>query len=84
MAKAYEAADRARAEIKEAADSKEGLFDLPTNDAAGDSAIVKAGPRWYSESSPFVSADQQERHGLREDCHGRGSYGGFPYAGGGC
>ena len=59
--------DAALAEIKEAADSEQGLFDLPTNDVVGDSAIGHAGPLAYTEASPYVSADRQEREGRLED-----------------
>lgn len=63
-------------EIKEAADSKDGLFELPTSDDVGDSAVTHAGPLSYTEASPFVGADQQERQGRREDERGCGTYGG--------
>lgn len=68
--------DSALLEIKEAADSKDGLFELPTVDSIGDSAVAKAGPLYYSEASPYVSADRQEREGFFEDCRGVGTYGG--------
>lgn len=73
-----DASTEALAEMTEAANSNVGLFDLPTNDALGDSAIEHGGPRYYTETSPFVSADIQERHGVREDCRGFGAYGGEP------
>jgi hypothetical protein len=61
-------ADRAMAEVKEAADSKEGLFDLPLRqDAAGSSGIVNGGPLGYSEASPYIWADLQAIAGRRED-----------------
>jgi hypothetical protein len=68
--------DASRDELKEAADAKEGLFELPTNDQAGDSAVNHEGPLFYSEASPYVSADRQEREGVREDIRGTGTHGG--------
>lgn len=71
------ARDRALAEVKEAADSKEGLFDLPASEDA-DSAITTGGPLFYSEASPFVSADRQECEGVLEDGQYHGFYGDCP------
>lgn len=49
-----EAATRADAEIKEAADSKEGLFDLPLReDTTGTSGVSVGGPLGYTEISPW-------------------------------
>lgn len=59
--------DDALAEIKEAADAKDGLFDLPTNDAAGDSAVTQGGPMFYSEQSPYVWMSQQRGIARGED-----------------
>ena len=67
--------DAALSEIKEAADAKDGLFDLPTNDAAGDSAVTQGGPLFYSESSPYVWMSQQRRTARGEDCAGVGTSG---------
>lgn|SRR5678815_212090 len=56
----YKAAERAEAELKEAADSKDGLFDLPVrDDAQGQSGVKFGGPLGYSEQSPYVWADRQ-------------------------
>jgi hypothetical protein len=60
------AAKDAREEVKEAADSKDGLFDLPLR-AGGDSAVTKGGPLGYSETSPYVWATHQSRTGREED-----------------
>lgn len=60
------------AELKEAADSKDGLFDLPVSEDA-DSAITTAGPDIYSETSPYVWADREIRRGVEEDVRGRGT-----------
>lgn len=66
-----EAADRAREEIKEAADSKDGLFELPVKQAAeGSSAISRSGPIAYTETSPYTWLDSQAAVGREED--GRG------------
>jgi len=68
--------DAAVAEITEAANSDTGLFELPTIDTQGDSAVNHGGPLFYSEASPFVSADLQEEQGRAEDFAGTGTYGG--------
>ncbi len=54
-----EAADAARTEVKEAADSEEGLFDLPLRQGSSASGISKAGPFGYSEASPYAWTDVQ-------------------------
>jgi hypothetical protein len=64
--------DRSIAELKEAADSKDALFDLPASEDTA-SAITTAAPLFYSETSPYVSADIQARRGYAEDCRGRGT-----------
>ena len=58
--------ERAMAELKEAADSKDGLFDLPAVDD-GDSAVTTGGPLGYSETSPYVWADIERNIGRNED-----------------
>lgn len=52
-------ADRAREQMKEAADSQTGLYDLPLNEATDDSAVSKAGPLAYSEQDPYSWQDIQ-------------------------
>lgn len=59
--------DEARDEIKEAADSETGLFDLPLLDAADGTAVSKGGPYGYSEQSPYVAFDRQAETGRTED-----------------
>lgn len=54
-----EEADRAREQMKEAADAKDGLYDLPLLDNADATAIDKGGPLGYSEPSPYDSQDRQ-------------------------
>jgi phage gp36-like protein len=68
--------DQAQADIKEAASSKDSLFGLPATDGSDGSGIAHGGPLSYSEASPYVSADRQEREGRREDLCGSGTYGG--------
>jgi hypothetical protein len=60
-------ADEARADIREAADSKEGLFDLPLSDALTPSAIVQPQILSHSPASPYEWMDRQRRRGRRED-----------------
>jgi|SRR5579872_1165834 len=62
-------------EVQQAADGKDGLWDLPTNEDT-DSAVRTGGPLMYSEASPYVGADRQEHEGREEDRCGRGTYGG--------
>ncbi len=50
----YKAAERAEADLKEAADSKDGLFDLPLRADLTASGVTKGGPLFYSETSPYV------------------------------
>jgi hypothetical protein len=70
LAKKAEAVD---AQLKEAADSSEGLFDLPLRDDTDASGIVAGSPRGYSEQSPYVYLDQQRATGRLEDRYRRGS-----------
>lgn len=60
-------------QIKEAADSVDGLFDLPLRSNTSASAITKGGPLGYSEASPFVSTDRQRDTGRDEDAAGTGT-----------
>lgn len=66
-------ADDADVELKEAADSKDGLFDLPLRDDGDVSAVTKGGPHGYSEQSPYVGLDVQRKIAGREDGWGHGS-----------
>jgi hypothetical protein len=74
--------DQAQADIKEAANSKDSLFGLPAQDNGREGYVSHGGPLSYSEASPYVSADIQEREGSHEDCHGFGTYGGHGIFGG--
>lgn len=54
------AAETARVEVKEAADSVEGLFDLPLRESTtGASGVSQGGPFGYSEASPYDWMDRQ-------------------------
>lgn len=65
----------AKDEIAEAANSETGLFDLPLRDDTSESGIVRGGPFGYSEQSPYVWMDEQERVGRGEDSRGSGTDG---------
>ncbi len=68
-----EAYNDAKAEVKEAADSKDGLFELPlagTNDVT---AITRGGPLGYSEVSPYVWQDVQFDTAFDDDKNRTGS-----------
>lgn len=68
-----ELADEARAEIKEAADSEKGLFELPLREDTTAGGISKGAPMGYSEASPFVFMDRQVATGRDEDRNGTGT-----------
>jgi len=53
------AADDARAEVKEAADSKDGMFELPLRHDAPAGAVTQGGPMAYSEVAPYTWIDRQ-------------------------
>lgn len=65
--------ETALAEIKEAADSEKGLFDLPLRADTTASGISKGAPLGYSESSPYVGFDRQRSTGREEDRQGTGT-----------
>lgn len=65
--------DNAMAEIKEAADSENGLFDLPLREDTTSTGVSKGGPLSYSEQSPYVAFDLQRDTGRNEDSYGRGT-----------
>lgn len=70
--------EKADVQIAAAANSNEGLFELPLNDAVAASAVQHGGPLAYTEASPYVSADRQQAQGFFEDLRGSGTYGGDP------
>lgn len=58
----------AKTEIKEAADSEKGMFELPLLASIEDAdGVSKGGPLGYSEQSPYVWADDQADTGRAED-----------------
>ncbi len=63
----------ARAEIKDAANSENGLFELPLRANTLDSGIALGFPRAYSEQSPYAFTTQQALRGYQEDNNGRGT-----------
>ncbi len=69
-----DAATTAEAEMKEAADSKDGLFELPLTQGANPdvTGVTKGAPLGYSETSPYVWTDIQACEGHFEDGLGRG------------
>jgi hypothetical protein len=62
-----EQATTALADIKEAADSETGLFDLPLRANTDASGVTRGFPRGYSEQSPYVWTNIQGRIGRSED-----------------
>ena len=65
-------AEKAEAEVKEAADGQLGLIDLAPSDALT-GAVLYGGTRVYSESSPYVGGDVQRGIGRTEDQNRRGT-----------
>lgn len=61
-----DAAAQAFADLKEAADSEIGLFDLPLREDTTAEGISRGGPLGYSESDPYTWTDLQ-----REAARGR-------------
>jgi len=60
-------------ELAEAANAKDGLYELPLRqDAPGGQGITRGAPLAYTESSPYVWMDQQEAIGRQEDRNGSG------------
>lgn len=64
--------DAAILEIEAAANSVDGLYDLPLlpSNASG---ISRGGPRSYSEASPYVAYDVQRDTSVNEDQNGTGT-----------
>lgn len=63
-------AELARKEIAEAADAKEGLFELPLReDANSASGVTQGFPLSYSEQSPYVAFDDQADTARQEDAN---------------
>lgn len=66
-------ADVALAEIKEAANAKDGLFDLPLRADTTASGISKNEPLGYGETSPYVGNSRQFDRAIDEDAARTGS-----------
>lgn len=68
-------ATTAMAEVKEAAESAVGLFELPLrqSDGTGSSGVSKTGPLAYTENSPYVGFDAQFDAAQTEDASGSGT-----------
>lgn len=60
-------ATRALAEVKEAADSEKGLFELPLRSDTTTNGISRGGPLAYSETSPYRGFDLQLESAASED-----------------
>jgi hypothetical protein len=63
----------AEADLKEAADAKDGLFQLPLLNNENGQGVSKGNVRVYSEASPYVSTDIEACIGRLEDRQGYGS-----------
>lgn len=66
--------ENAEAEIKEAANAQDGLFDLPVNDTQDAEAASKAAGLMYTEASPYTWTDIQRAAGRSEDQSGGGDH----------
>lgn len=66
-------ANTAAEELKEAANSNEGLFDLPLLASSDTTGISRGGPLTYSETSPYVWQDVEADLGKDEDDAGVGT-----------
>lgn len=51
--------DAAWLEVKEAADSKDGLFELPAKETDSTNGVTRGGPLGYAEASPYTWTDVQ-------------------------
>jgi phage gp36-like protein len=65
--KAEKAHDLALTQLKEAADSEEGLYDLPLLETDQRSAVVNGGPLGYAEQSPYTWTTIEAQDASRED-----------------
>jgi len=64
--------DLVREQMQEAANTKDGLWDLPLSEDLG-SAVDTGGPFGYSEQSPYTWQYRQERAAYREGITGTGT-----------
>lgn len=68
---AVEDAKVARDDVKEAADAKDGLFDLPLRSDTAEGGIVATATAMQAEHSPYVGFTIQQTLGTAEDQTGR-------------
>lgn len=73
MINAKEDFDTALAEIAQAANAPEGLFELPLSSSSSAQAISRSAPLAYTETSPYVWRDMQAGEALDEDTAGTGT-----------
>jgi hypothetical protein len=66
------AATKAEEEIREAADSEGGLFDLPLRADSTSSGVTSPAVLSYIETSPYVWRDRQVAGGREDDARGEG------------
>lgn len=66
-------AEAAELEVKEAAESEKGLFELPLRADTAAGGISKGGPLGYSEASPYAWTDVQRDAATLEDSNRRGT-----------
>lgn len=66
--------DNVTKELAEAANSEDGLFELPLLETGG-RGITKGGPFGYSEQSPYAWMDRQADVARDEDANGSGTFG---------
>jgi hypothetical protein len=59
-------------ELKEAANSRDGLFELPLRADVDSTGIAKGYPKSYTENSPFVWKRVQVCAGRQQDIYGKG------------
>jgi len=67
--------DAALAEIQQAANGVDGLYELPITASTSSSGVTKGGPQGYSEQSPYVAFDRQRETASDEDRNGTGTGG---------
>ncbi len=60
-------AAQAEKDITEAANSADGLFELPLRANTTDGGITRGGPRAQHQTSPYAWRDEQRRKGREED-----------------
>lgn len=63
----FDRAERAETQVREAADAKDGLFELPLISGQDPDAVVKGAPLGYSEESPYRWTDIEACAGRAED-----------------